>query len=226
MTSDADDSRTTPSFPVTDTNRVRRVRDRGHYDRSTIYDILDRGLVAHVAFVDEGRPVVMPMAYGRDGDVLYLHSAKKGRFSETIAGEWISVAVTLVDGIVVARSMFESSMNYRSIVVHGRAVEVKDDAGRLHGLRCVSEHNIPGRWDEVRAPYENELKATVVLRVTMEEVSAKVRQGPPLDDYDERDDRVWIGVVPIVTAVGAPIADGSVPKDVPMPGSVSRIRKG
>ena len=135
------------SFTITDVNRVRRVRERGQYDRATVYEILDRGFVAHVAFVDDGRPVVIPMIYGRDGDTLYLPSARKGRFATALAGANVCVGVTLVDGIVVARSLFESSMNYRSVMIHGRATEVEDADARLRGLRCVSEHNIPGRWE-------------------------------------------------------------------------------
>ena len=215
-----------PSFPVTDVNRVRRVRERGKYDEATIHAILDAGFVAHVAFVDDGKPVVIPMIYGRDGNILYLHSARKGRFHTALAGQPDCVGVTLVDGIVVARSLFESSMNYRSATIHGIATEVVDPDARLHGLRCVSEHNIPGRWDEVRSPFELELKATAVLSVPIEEASAKIRTGGPIDDYDERDMSVWVGVVPVTTTVGAPIADPSVPDDVPIPESVQRILKG
>jgi nitroimidazol reductase NimA-like FMN-containing flavoprotein (pyridoxamine 5'-phosphate oxidase superfamily) len=212
-----------PSFPVTEVNRVRRVRERGKYDEATVHEILDRGFVAHVAFIDEGKPVVIPMIYGRDGNVLYLHGARKGRFASSIAGQPVCVGVTLVDGIVVARSLFESSMNYRSVTIHGMATEVVDPDARLRGLRMVSEHNIPGRWEEVRAPFDLELKATVVLSVPIEEASAKVRAGGPIDDYDERDLSVWVGVVPVTTTVGDPVSDPSVPADVQIPASVQRI---
>jgi uncharacterized protein len=216
--------RTPPqSFSVTDVNRVRRVRELGHYDKAVVHDILDRGFVAHVAFIDGGRPVVIPMIYGRDGDVLYLHSARKGRFSSTIAGQAVCVGVTLVDGIVVARSLFESSMNYRSVTIHGVATEVEEPDARLRGLRCVSEHTMPGRWTEVRAPFDQELKATVVLSVPIEAASAKIRTGGPIDDYDERDMSVWVGVVPVTTVIGEPVADSLVPMGVPVPESVQRL---
>ena len=209
------------SFDVTAINRVRQVRERGHYDRETVFAILDAGLVAHVAFVDQGRPVVIPMAYGRDGDRIFLHGARKSRIATATAGAPVSIGVTLVDGIVVARSMFESSMNYRAVVIHGHAVELEGEDERLHAMRCITAQTLPGRWDEVRAPYEKELKATAILEVTIEAASAKVRQGPAVDDYAEiYDERVWVGVVPVLTTFGAPVANSTVPGDVPIPASL------
>jgi uncharacterized protein len=207
-------------FEVTDLNRVRQVRQRARYDRETVFQVLDAGLVAHVAFVDDGRPIVIPMAYGRDGDRLFLHGARKSRIATTAAGQPVSIGVTIVDGLVVARSLFESSMNYRAVVIHGRAREVHDADARLHGMRCISDHLLPGRWDEVRAPYDKELKATVILEVEIEAASAKVRAGPAVDEYEIYDDQVWIGVVPIVTTMGAPVANSVVPDDVRVPASV------
>lgn len=213
-------------FEIGSLNRVRQIRERGHYDRATIFGILDRGFVAHVAFVQTGRPVVIPMTYGRDGDRLFIHGAKKSRIATTARGEPVSIGVTLVDGIVVGRSIFESSMNYRAVVIHGHARELHTDEERLHALRCVSEHNFPGRWDEVRPPYDNELKQTGVLEVEIESASAKIRNGPPIDDYEAYDVNTWVGVVPVITALGQPLADSKVPKDVPIPSSLSRIQKG
>ena len=210
-------------FAVTNLNRVRRHPERGHYDRATVYGILDRGLVAHVAFVDDGRPIVIPMAYGRDGDRLFLHGARKSRVTTAPVGDAVSIAVTLVDGLVVARSTFDSSMNYRAVVIHGRAVEVDDAAERLHALQCITEHQLPGRWDEVREPSEQELKATVVLAVEIEAASAKVRNGGVIHGRAPGEERVWAGVVPITTVVGQPIIDGEVPHDVPVPQSVRRL---
>ena len=128
------------SFDITDQNRVKQIRDRGHYDHDTVFDILDRGLVAHVAFVDDGRPVVMPMAYGRKGDRIFIHGAKKSRIAKTMASSYVSIGVTLVDGLVVGRSIFESSMNYRAVVIHGQARTLTDPDERLEALQIGRAH--------------------------------------------------------------------------------------
>jgi len=216
-------SESTLRFAVTSLNRIRRHHERAQYDRASVYAILDRGLVAHVAFIDDGRPIVIPMAYGRDGDRLFLHGARKGRFSTATAGEPVSIAVTLVDGLVVARTAFDSSMNYRAVVIHGRAIELEDEAERLHGLRCVTEHALPGRWDEIRPPTEQELKATVVLAVEIEAAAAKVRNGGVVHGKASEDDRAWAGVIPISSTVGTPVPDSEVPTDLSVPASVARL---
>lgn len=219
-------STTENSFHVTTQNRVKQIKDRGHYDRETVFAILDRGLVAHVAFVDDGKPVVIPMAYGRIGDRIFIHGAKKSRIARTMEAAPVSIGVTLIDGMVVGRSIFESSMNYRAVVVHGRARTITNIDERLAALRCVSEHNLPGRWDEVRAPLAQELTQTGVLEVEIETASAKIRNGPPIDDYDNYDPRTWVGIVPVTLSVGRPIRDSKVPADVKEPASVSKIQKG
>ena len=216
-------SERTDRFAVTSLNRIRRHHERAQYERASVYAILDRGLVAHVAFIDDGRPMVIPMAYGRDGDRLFLHGARKGRFSTATAGEPVSIAVTLVDGLVVARTAFDSSMNYRAVVIHGRATELEDEAERLHGLRCVTEHVLPGRWDEIRPPTDQELKATVVLAVQIEAAAAKVRDGGVVHGKASGDERAWAGVVPIFSAVGTPVPDSAVPTDLSVPASVARL---
>ena len=213
----------TDQFTITNLNGVRRQHERAHYDRARVYAILDSGLVAHVAFVDDGRPIVLPMAYGRDGDRLFLHGARKGRFSTATSGEPVSIAVTLVDGLVVARTAFDSSMNYRAVVIHGRAIELGDEAERLHGLRCITEHALPGRWDEIRPPTEQELKATVVLGVEIEAASAKVRDGGVVHGKTAEDEHAWAGVVPIFSTVGIPVPDSHVPTDLSVPVSVARL---
>lgn len=213
-------------FTAAGINRVRQIAKRGAYDRESVYAILDRGFVAHVAFIDEGRPVVIPLVYGRSDDRLFLHGHRKSRAMTSCDGEPVSLCVTLVDGIVVGRSIFESSMNYRSVVLHGRAFPIEDTEARIEALRCVSEHMFPGRWDEVRAPYDKEIKGTGVYEVVIEAASAKVRAGPPIDDYDEFDPATWVGVVPVTTTIGRPIADTCVPCDAPVPASLSRIVKG
>jgi nitroimidazol reductase NimA-like FMN-containing flavoprotein (pyridoxamine 5'-phosphate oxidase superfamily) len=198
------------------------MRERGQYDAATIFAILDEAVVAHVGFVDDGRPIVIPMLFGRDGDRLFLHGARKGRITSAANDAAVCITVTLVDGIVVARSMFDASMNYRSVVIHGHAREV-DEADRLHALHCISEHVLPGRWDEVRAPYDKEVKGTSVLEVTIDAASAKIRQGPSNDDPAPGDEQVWAGVVPIRMVMDAPIPDETLPPDVQLPDSLRRI---
>lgn len=214
----------TGTFEVTDVNRVRRLPERGRYDRDTVFDILDRGLVAHVGFVHDERPIVIPMAYGRDGERLFLHAARKGRISSATTGEPVSVAVTLVDGVVVARSLFDSSMNYRAVVIHGRATEVEDEATRLLALHAIVEHHLPGRWDEVRPPSGQELKATTILEVEIESASAKVRTGGDTEPIEPGSEQVWCGVVPVLTTMGDPVTDSRVAPDVAVPESVRRLR--
>lgn len=215
------------AFDVTDLNRVRRYSQRGRYDRASVLEILDRGLVAHVAFVDEGRPVVIPMAYGHDGERLFLHGARKGRIGTAAADEAVSIGVTLVDGIVVAPSLFDSSMNYRAVVIHGRASVLEARADRLHALECVVEHYVPGRWAELPLPSERELRATVVLAVEMESASAKVRRGGAVEEAERDEPAVaWSGVVPVVTTLGVPVADARVRGEVPVPESVRRLAAG
>ena len=213
----------TDRFVITNVNRIRRHHDRGHYDRQTVFAILDRGLVAHVGFVHDGRPIVIPMAYGHDGDRVFLHGARKARITTAPAGELVCVGVTLVDGLVVARSAFDSSMNYRAVVIHGRAVELHDDDERLHALQRITEHQLAGRWDEMRPPTEQELRATSVLAVEIETASAKVREGGVIHGDASGEERTWAGVVPIATVFGSPVTDGEVPADVPVSPSVQRI---
>ena len=212
----------TDRFIITNINRVRRHTERAHYDRASVFGILDRATVAHVAFVMDGRPVVIPMAYGRDGERIYLHGARKSRITTAPAGEPVCISVTLVDGFVIARSAFDSSMNYRAVVIHGRATEVEDEAERLRALECITEQLVPGRWSELRGPTAQELKATAVLAVEIETASAKVREGGVIDS-PENDQRVWAGVVPVVSVIGGPLTDASVPVDVPVPASVRRM---
>jgi len=209
-------------FTITNVNRVRRHTERAHYDRASVFGILDRATVAHVAFVVDGRPMVIPMAYGRDGDRIYLHGARKSRVATAPVAEPVCISVTLVDGFVVARSAFDSSMNYRAVVIHGRAMEVQDEAERLRALECITEQILPGRWAEVPGPTAQELKATAVLAVEIETASAKVREGDVIHS-DNSDERVWAGVVPVLSVIGAPATSVSVPADVPIPASVRRM---
>jgi len=164
------------------------------------------------------------MAYGRDGARVFLHGARKGRIATATAGEPVSIGVTLVDGIVIARTLFDSSMNYRAVVIHGYALEIIDETRRLHALRCIVEHNMPGRWDEVRPPSAQELKATTLLEVEIETASAKIREGDDAEPIEPGAETVWCGVVPLETTFGDPVADGRLPREVPVPTSVHRLR--
>jgi nitroimidazol reductase NimA-like FMN-containing flavoprotein (pyridoxamine 5'-phosphate oxidase superfamily) len=173
-----------------------------------VSSILDAGFLAHVGFVAEGQPFVIPTLYGRDGETLYLHGSRASRMLRHLErGEPACVTVTLVDGLVLARSAFHHSMNYRSVVAFGTAREITDNAGKVKALECISEHLIAGRWSDVRAPSIKELAATSVLEFAIEEASAKVRTGPPLDDEEDLGLPIWAGVLPISLHPGEPRKD-------------------
>jgi hypothetical protein len=188
--------------------RVVREAERGVYDRETVYKILDEGFLCHVGFSVEGQPFVIPTSYGRDGDSLYIHGSAASRTLRQLKdGVRLCVTVTLLDGLVLARSIFNHSMNYRSVVILGKATLVDGSAEKLAALRVLSEHIIPHRWDDVRQPNERELKATSVLRLPIEEFSAKVRVGPPIDDAEDYSFPTWAGVLPLGMKAGKPITD-------------------
>jgi nitroimidazol reductase NimA-like FMN-containing flavoprotein (pyridoxamine 5'-phosphate oxidase superfamily) len=209
------------SHPSTPTARTRVVReaDRAVYDREAVYKILDEGFICHVGFNVDGQPFVIPTSYGRSGDNLYIHGSAASRMLRNLDnGIPVCVTVTLLDGLVLARSIFNHSMNYRSVVIVGTATAVQDPAEKLEALRLLSEHILPGRWAESRYPNERELKATLALRLPITEFSAKVRQGPPIDDEEDYAFRTWAGVIPLETVAGAPIADRRCAADIPVPG--------
>jgi uncharacterized protein len=198
------------SNPCTPTARTQVVREphRAVYDRAAAYKILDEGFVCHVGFVVDGQPFVIPTGYGRAGDNLYIHGSAASRMLRTLdEGVAVCVTVTLLDGLVLARSIFNQSMNYRSVVVLGTAVAVRDAQEKLDALRQLSEHILPGRWSEVRQPNEKELKATLVMRLPLTEFSAKVREGPPLDDEEDYAFPTWAGVIPFTMVAGKPVPD-------------------
>jgi hypothetical protein len=212
--------------PATPRTTVRRLPERGTYDRDEIRAILDEGLVAHVGFVADGQAYVIPMGYGRDGDWLYLHGSPASRMLRALAGGApVCVTVTLLDGLVVARSAFHSSMNYRSVVVLGVPEPVEDPAEKRRALDELVEHLIPGRTAEARPMSEAELRKTLVVRLSLEESSAKVRTGPPKDDEEDYALPVWAGVLPLVTAPGVPVPDPRLGAGVAVPRSVTRYRR-
>jgi hypothetical protein len=182
------------------------------------YEILDEGFICHVGFVVDGQPFVIPTGYGRSGDNLYIHGSAASRMLRNLdQGVAVCVTVTLLDGLVLARSIFNHSMNYRSVVVLGTAVAVEDPKEKLEALHALSEHILPGRWADSRQPNEKELKATLVMRLPIEEFSAKVRQGEPIDDDEDYSFPTWAGVIPLDVVAGAPINDPRLDPKTPVP---------
>ena len=206
-----------PSAPSLRTRLVREA-DRAVYDRAAAYKILDEGFICHVGFVVDGQPFVIPTGYGRVDDNLYIHGSAASRMLRRVnEGIAVCVTVTLLDGLVLARSIFNHSMNYRSVVILGTVRAVNDPKEKLEALRLLSEHILPGRWVESRQPNEKELKATSVLRLPIEEFSAKVRQGPVVDDEDDYSFSTWAGVIPLEMVAGQPIDDARLMPSVKVP---------
>lgn len=206
------------NFAPTSRTTVKRLPKRGDYDRASIYQILDEGFICHVGFVVEGQPFVIPTGYARVNDKFYIHGSAASRMLRALEGGIdVCVTVTLIDGLVLARSAFHHSINYRSVVVFGRASVVEDEEEKFAVLRAFTEHVVPGRWNEVREPTEQEMKGTLVLSLPLEEASAKVRTGPPLDDEDDYALPVWAGVVPLHLAAAAPVSDPRLPSSIKPP---------
>ena len=206
------------SFPRTGRTTLKRLPKRGVYDREPVYQILDEGFICHAGFAVDGQPYVIPTGYARRDDELYIHGSQASRMLRTLrTGVDLCVTVTLVDGLVLARSAFHHSMNYRSVVVFGRAFLVEEGEAKLAALRAFSEHVIPGRWDDVRKPNDQELDQTTVLSLPLEEASAKVRTGPPLDEEDDYVLSVWAGVIPLRLAAGPAITDPRLKSNIDPP---------
>jgi nitroimidazol reductase NimA-like FMN-containing flavoprotein (pyridoxamine 5'-phosphate oxidase superfamily) len=199
------------SVPTTRTT-VKRHPERGAYERGTIDAILDEALICHVGFVHDGQPYVIPTIHARDGDTLYLHGSPGSRMLRDLArGIDVCVTATLLDGLVLARSVYHHSMNYRSVVVLGRAREVTERDEKLHAMRHVVEHVVRGRWTDARQPSEGELKGTTILALPLVESSAKIRAGGPKDDDRDLQLPVWAGVIPLALVPGAPVSDNGEP---------------
>lgn len=206
---------------------LKRRPNRGHFDRETVYSILDEALVCHVGFVSGGQPVVIPTLYGRDGDRLILHGSAASRMMKELAGGIdVCVTVTLVDGLVLARSAFHHSINYRSVVIFGTAREITGRDEKTAALRTLTEHVVPGRWDQVRPPNELEMKATTVLAMPIDEASAKIRTGDPVDDEEDYSIATWAGVLPLALSAGAPFDDGGLLEGVRIPANIREYRRG
>ena len=208
--------------PLSSTPRttLRRHRDRGMTDRDSLYAVLDAGLVCHLGVVSGGAPMVLPTAYGRDGDTLYLHGSSANGAFGAADGQQVCVTVTHLDGLVCARTVFHHSVNYRSAVVFGAATLVRDSGERWQALRVITDHLIPGRWAAARQPTRKEMAATAVLSVPLTEASVKIRTGMPQDDPEEYELDVWAGVLPVAVTFGAPDPDPAMRAEIPVPAHI------
>ena len=190
----------TDEYATNKKNKVRQLREKARYDKDTVHRVLDAGLVAHVALIEDGNPVVVPMIYGREGETIYLHGARKARVLRMLEeNDSVCINVTLVDGIVLARSAFNSSMNYRSATVFGTPRLLESDADKLHAMKVISEHLMPGRWDELREPLDKEVRMTGVIAVNIDSASAKISSGMPSDEPEDYDIPIWAGVLPLTS---------------------------
>ncbi|HKP86706.1 MAG TPA: pyridoxamine 5'-phosphate oxidase family protein [Blastocatellia bacterium] len=213
-------------FMPTERTTLKRLPKRAEYDRASVYEILDEAFVCHVGFVVDGQPFVIPTGYARAGDNLYIHGSAASRMLRALGeGIEVCVTVTLVDGLVLARSAFHHSMNYRSVAVFGRARVVEDAEEKMEALRAFTEHVVPGRWAEVRWPNESEMKATTVLSLPLAEASAKVRTGPPIDDEEDYELGVWAGVLPLRLQAGEAINDDRLPSGISLPEYVREYKR-
>lgn len=213
-----------PALSATDRTKLGRLRERGLTNRTALHDVLDAGLICHLGVEIDGTPVALPTGYGRIGETLYLHGSSANRSLLAAAGAEICVTVTLLDGLVCARSVFHNSMNYRSAVIYGAARLVADEPERTDALHAITEHLIPGRWDNSRRPSRREMAATIVLALSLEEASVKARSGGPKDDDEDYDLGYWAGVLPITTAVGAAEPDPLLRQDIPVPAHIRDLQ--
>ncbi len=215
------------SYQPTDRTSVRRLGERGRYDRATVHGILDEGLVCHVGFVAGGQPYVIPTLYVRDGETLYFHGSTGSRTLRALtAGADVCLTVTLLDGLVLARSVFHHSVDFRSVMVLGRAEPVRDTTEKRRALRLLVEHVVPGRSADARGPNAKELAATAVLALPLDEVSAKVRSGPPGDEEEDYGLPVWAGVLPLALQAGTPVPDPRLAAGLGPPAYVTGYRRG
>ena len=215
------------AFVPSERSRLRRLHERGQYDRAAVHAVLDAGTLAHVGYVVDGQPYVTPTLYWRDGDRLYWHGSSASRMLRTVKqGTPVCLTVSHLDGIVVARSGFHCSVNYRSVMAFGTARAIEDEAEKEAVLRDFVDGLMPGRWAEMRPPTAQELKGTTVVWMDMEEAAAKVRSGPPKDDEEDYALACWAGVVPVRTVLGAPEDDPRLAAGIPVPDSVRGIRLG
>lgn len=207
----------------TSKSRVRRMPQRGIYERNSINSIIDNNPICHVSFVVDNEPIIIPMAHWRDGNYLYIHGAKKGRIISSCMGASVCIAITSFDGFVLARSAYNHSMNYSSVVIHGKAESVDDPQEIVNQLRNFVEHHFPGRWDQLRPVKQEELAETALLRIPIEEATAKVRSGPPGDENDDPDWKVWTGLIAPNRKIVDIIRDPTMASDVSDPDYITKF---
>ncbi len=201
----------TTEYSTSRQNKVRQLQEKAAYDKQTVHAILDSALVAHVGFVQDGGPIVVPMIFGREDETIYLHGARKSRVVRLLEQtELACLNVTLIDALVLARSAFNSSMNYRSATIFGEPTLLDNDEDKLHGMRVISEHTMPGRWDELRDSLQKEIKMTGVIALEIESASAKVSTGMPDDEDEDYDIPIWAGILPLKSAFTTLQADDRV----------------
>jgi len=210
----------------TERTTLKRLPTRAEYDRARVYEILDEAFICHVGFVVDGQPFVIPTGYARTEDCLYIHGSAASRMLRALGqGIEVCVTVTLLDGLVLARSAFHHSVNYRSVVVFGGATVVEEAEEKMEALRAFTEHVVPGRWAEVRWPNESEMKATTVLALQLAEASAKIRTGPPIDDEEDHEINVWAGVLPLRLVADDAIKDDRLRSGISLPDYVRQYRR-
>ena len=215
-----------PQFDATERTRIRRMPQRASYDAAVVEAILAEGLYCHVGFNIDAQPYVLPTIYARVEDRLYIHGSAASRMLRTIGERMpVCITVTLLDGLVLARSTFHHSMNYRSVVILGEAAEVTDRDEKMTALKAIVDHVMVGRWEDVRQPSDQELKATSVIRVPLDEVSAKIRTGPPVDDDEDYQLDCWAGEVPLTLVPQAPVADPLLPSGIALPAYARDYRR-
>jgi len=199
-------------------SKINRLPARGYYDKNTIYKIVDEALYCHVSFVQGNQPYIIPTIHARMGDKIVLHGAKGSRLLKHLAeGNEVCIAITLMDGLVLARSVFHHSMNYRSVVLFGKGKPLENKVKKLEALKAITDHLTPGRWEDAREPNEKELNATAVVSIDIDEASAKIRTGPPIDDEEDYNLPVWAGVIPISLKFDSPWNDPQLNKDIVLP---------
>lgn len=205
-------------------SKINRIPSRGYYDRETIYKIIDEAFYCHVSFVIDNQPYIIPTIHARMNDEIVLHGAKANRMLKHISeGNEICMSVSLMDGLVLARSVFHHSVNYRSVVIFGKGRELKDKTEKLNALQAITDHLLPGRWEDARQPNEKELNVTTVVSIKIDEASAKIRTGPPKDEKEDYDLAVWAGIIPITQKFNLPEIDAELNDEIELPGYVKKI---
>lgn len=205
-------------FTVNERNRVKRLPERGHYDRATIYGIIDEAVICHIGFIQDGRPFVIPALHARSDDQLLIHGASTSRLLKHLQeGNEVSVSMAILDALVLAKTVFNHSVNYRSVVLFGRGELIEDDEQKMWALERFTERIAPGQWQHARKPNPVELKATAIVSIAIEAASAKIRSGPPKDDGEDKDLPVWAGILPVKELIQAPVSAGYTDGDMPIP---------